>query len=209
RQREHVADVVEAIAHVVGGKILGGLELNTHQVANRVVVLGAIEPADGDPAWIALEAAIDGEERAIEPGHNLLALGLRWLGPAARRHVAGAYALDDGFPGLAILQNRRLILVLVERELRFGLVAAVTGNAILGQQRRDVLVIRRLCRLLRVLRAQHRHKENREQPDKEEPQVHQRNSGQSHQGRRANGERQPMVGLTVRYYQASATYART
>ena len=44
--REHVADVVEAVADVVAGKVGGGLEIDADQVADRVVVFGAVEPAD-------------------------------------------------------------------------------------------------------------------------------------------------------------------
>ena len=49
---EHVADVVETVADVVGGELLGGLEVHAAEVADGVVVLGAVEPPDGDAAGV-------------------------------------------------------------------------------------------------------------------------------------------------------------
>src|SRR5262249_9703210 len=48
RQRQHVGDVVEAVADVVGGEVLGGVEIYADEVADGVVVFGAVEPANGD-----------------------------------------------------------------------------------------------------------------------------------------------------------------
>ena len=49
RDREHVADVVESIADIVGREVIGRAEVEADQVADRVVVLGAIEPPDRHP----------------------------------------------------------------------------------------------------------------------------------------------------------------
>ena len=53
RERQHVADVVEAVADVVVGEVGGGLEVDADEVADRVVVLGPVEPADRDAAVVA------------------------------------------------------------------------------------------------------------------------------------------------------------
>ena len=52
REREHVADVVEPVAHVVGGEIGGGVELDAQQVANGIGVLGTVETPDRHPPRI-------------------------------------------------------------------------------------------------------------------------------------------------------------
>ena len=66
RDREHVADVVEAVADVVGGEIGGRLRIDADQVADRVVVLGAVEPADGDAAEVRRLAAVELGEDAFD-----------------------------------------------------------------------------------------------------------------------------------------------
>src|SRR5205823_1421357 len=43
RQRQHIADVIEAVPNVVGGEILGRLEVERQQIADRVVILGPVE----------------------------------------------------------------------------------------------------------------------------------------------------------------------
>ena len=52
REREDVADVVEAVAGVVGGEIGGGLEVDGEEIADGVVVFEAIEAAGGDAAGV-------------------------------------------------------------------------------------------------------------------------------------------------------------
>ncbi len=54
RGREHVADVVEPVADVVGRKLIRRTQVEAEQVANGVVVLGAIEATDGDSPGTAV-----------------------------------------------------------------------------------------------------------------------------------------------------------
>ncbi len=46
RDREHVADIVEAITGVVGRKLFLRLEVEPRQVANRVAIFDTIEAAN-------------------------------------------------------------------------------------------------------------------------------------------------------------------
>ena len=66
RDREHVADVVEAIARVVGRELLLGLEVEAHQVADRVAVLDPVEPADRHAARVGV-LGIDAEDVVLDP----------------------------------------------------------------------------------------------------------------------------------------------
>src|SRR5205807_1539305 len=73
RHGEDVADVVEAVADVVGGEVVGGLEIDGQEVADGVVVLGAVEAADGDAAGIAALGAINGGKTLVEEGEQQVA----------------------------------------------------------------------------------------------------------------------------------------
>lgn len=57
RERD-VADVVEAIARVVGRKGGGGFEIEAGEIADGVVVFEAIEAAGGDPAGVVVGAFV-------------------------------------------------------------------------------------------------------------------------------------------------------
>ena len=88
RQGQHVADVVEAVADVVGGEVLGRLEIDADEVADGVVVFDAVEPADGDPARIAFAGAIGTIEDGGDGAGELLDVGDVGPRPALRRHFA-------------------------------------------------------------------------------------------------------------------------
>ena len=45
RKREHIADVIEAVAGIVLGKIVGGLIADAEEVAERVVIFGTVQAA--------------------------------------------------------------------------------------------------------------------------------------------------------------------
>ena len=72
RERQHVADVVEAVTDVVVGEIGGGLEVDADQVADRVVILGPVEPADRDPAVIVRPGAVAVLEYVVDGLGRLL-----------------------------------------------------------------------------------------------------------------------------------------
>ena len=106
---QHVADVVEAVADVVGGEVLGGLEVDADQVADRVVVLGPVEPPDGDAARDRACAFLSARvEDAVDARTNAsisLGGGPR---PPLGRHLAGrGPSRSDVLPDLAVLEDRR------------------------------------------------------------------------------------------------------
>ena len=63
RHREHFADVVEAIPDIIGREFIGRFEIEADQVADRVVVFGAVEAADRDPP----AGVVIGSDRGVEP----------------------------------------------------------------------------------------------------------------------------------------------
>ncbi len=131
RHGEHVADVVEAVADVVGGEVVGRVEGDADEVADGVVVFGAVEAADGDPAGVlGAVGAIGLEHIGVEPGVNGVEFGLGRFRLALRRHHAAAEVLRHFFPDLRLGQDGGLVLEGVEVEVaaRFG--AAVTPDAV-------------------------------------------------------------------------------
>ena len=58
REREHVADVIEPVAHVVRREVLRRVEVDPDEVANGVVVLVAVEPPHRHPAGVGLGGAV-------------------------------------------------------------------------------------------------------------------------------------------------------
>ena len=52
RHRQHVADVVKAVSRIVGGEKRCGIDLERNQVANRVGILGTIQPVGRRAAGI-------------------------------------------------------------------------------------------------------------------------------------------------------------
>ena len=66
REGQHVADVVEAVTHVVGREIVGRSEVDPDQVPDRVVVFLAIEPAERDPSRVLRDLATRLRGEALE-----------------------------------------------------------------------------------------------------------------------------------------------
>ena len=130
REGEDVADVVEAVAGIVGGKIIGGLELHADEVADAVVVFGAVEAADGDAARVGI-GAVGVEDFALDPGGEEVAFGLRGLGFVRRRHLAAAEVRHHFFPRLAILADGGGVLENLEGQvaLLFRVAVAVVAIA--------------------------------------------------------------------------------
>ena len=64
RGREHFRDIVKPVADVVGRKLVGRMQVEADQVANGVIVLGAIEAADADSRSPRSSVS----EHCVEPG---------------------------------------------------------------------------------------------------------------------------------------------
>ena len=134
-QRQHVADVVKAVTGIVGGKIIRRLEVDAHQVANGIVVFGAVQPANGDAAGVGM-VAVAFEDFGLNPGGDQLAfLGCR-LRFFLRRHLVRLEVLDHLGEGFAVAQHRRLVSVNAQIEVALFLFA-VAAEAIFAKHRFD------------------------------------------------------------------------
>ena len=137
RDREHVADVVEAVAGVVGGEDVLGVEFHAEQVVNRVLVFGAVQPADGHAAGVGA-GGVELEDFLLDPGLNFPLLVGRQLVLVGWRHHLAAEISPDRQPVLAVGEVGGQVLELVHRELALGHALAVAGKAVGLQQRDDL-----------------------------------------------------------------------
>ncbi len=139
RDGEDVADVVEAVAGIVGRELLLRLEVDPHQVADRVVVLDAIEPADRHPARVRIRG-IDVEDIVLDPvGQGLDFPGGR-LRLAGRGHDPRADVLEHRPPQLATLHQGLVRPALIEGDLTLLHPVGVTSIAVVDQDRLDGLL---------------------------------------------------------------------
>jgi hypothetical protein len=141
RQEEGVGGVVEALAtRTISGKIAAGLELDAEEIAHGVVVLVAIEPADGDPAGVPRDLpAVDSTDKVIEGAQELGALGVGGMLFCFERWHVIALDLDDHLAQEAVVAKGVLGgEEFVEGKAGFLLVRAVAGEAILREDRARV-----------------------------------------------------------------------
>lgn len=73
REGEDIADVIEAVSGIVGGKGVGGVEVDAGEVSDSVLVFGAVEAPDGDATGIGV-IGIDLEDLALDPAGDFFAL---------------------------------------------------------------------------------------------------------------------------------------
>ena len=161
RQRQDVSDVVEPVSRIVLREIVGGMGVDAEQIANRVVVLGAVEAAGRHPSGIGRRQAIDVIELLRKPTGNRLTGMFGGLRLFLRRHLAPAELLDDLRPALVIVDERGGRLERLEVQAVLLLLVAVALDAVLGHEwphERIELISRVLfsfleCRLLIAGRA--------------------------------------------------------
>ena len=93
RDRKHVGDVIEAVTRVVRRELFFRLEIESRQVANRVAVLGPIEPANRAAARIDV-VGIDPEYVVLDPvgQHPHFVIARPRL--PGRRHQSRAHVLE-------------------------------------------------------------------------------------------------------------------
>ena len=142
-QREDVADVVETVTGIIRRKIIRRLEIDADQVPDRIVVFGAIQTPDRDPARVGM-VAVTLKNFGLNPdGDEFAFLGCR-LGLFLGRHLMGLKILDDLREDFAVAQHHCLVRVNAQIQVPLLLftVAAVT---ILAQQRFDRGLKRRVA----------------------------------------------------------------
>jgi len=121
RERQHVADVVETVARVVGREVGGEILVEEAEVADRVVELRAVETADGHVARIGLglrdgggEQLVDGRLEGFDLGGGRARLLLgRW-------HLAGRHLIDHLAPDALVAEETGVVLEALEVEMPLG-----------------------------------------------------------------------------------------
>ena len=136
REAQRVADVVEAVAGVVGREVFFGVVVDAHQVADRVAVFGPIEPTERDVAGVGI-GRVDAERVGLDPVNNLFSFFGCWLLLVDRRHHVGADVFEHGPPELGIGEHRLVGSEFVERAAAFARPVAVAAIAMRFQDRLD------------------------------------------------------------------------
>ena len=139
RHRQHVADVVETVANVVGGKILGRIKVHADQIADRVPVLRPIQPPHRDPARVRLGISGSPLKNTANDSQESVSLVRRRLRFAFRGHAPGLDHSDHRFPAIPLLDHGRIVAELRQRQACLRLRIAVTVDAILLQERNPAL----------------------------------------------------------------------
>ncbi len=101
RHLQHVADIVEAVADVVGRQQLANVDLQRQQVANGVRVFCAIESMERRPSGIGSGLCYT-IAFVLDRRDQLIIADFGWARHADGRHFAAAQLAQDLLPGLAI-----------------------------------------------------------------------------------------------------------
>ena len=102
---EGVADVVETVGGLVGGEVGGGLEVDSKEVADGVVVLGLVEAAGGDATDVGADGCVLTGEFGVKPFGDGGDVGGGGLGNAGRGHFAGLEFGEGALPDFAVLSE--------------------------------------------------------------------------------------------------------
>jgi hypothetical protein len=99
RHRQHVADIVESVSGIVVRKCVRRLQVQSDQVANRIVVFGTIESPDRHPSGIGIRR-VNRMDCVIDPLDESRALLCRRLLLFCRRHQPVVDVEHDPIPDL-------------------------------------------------------------------------------------------------------------
>ncbi len=173
RDGEDVANVVEALAGIVGGEVFLRAKLHAQQVANRVGVFVPVQAVDGDPARVKLRVEVRLREFTLDVLDQGVDLRLRpWY--TLGRHLPGTELLKNQLPAFPFACERCRIEKRRGVKAARGQLAVVTKGASVGENGRDSVFERRgtrpLSRLLRGCRQRrHRRGQDSSHVDGENP----------------------------------------
>ena len=149
RHSKHVADIVEAVAGVIGWKLLVRPKVSSHQIPDRISILDTIKPPDRDAARIGI-FGVDPENVLLDPGLQPPAFIGRGAWFPFRGHDAGTQILQDLPPQIAFAQQLLIRLELVKGYLPFVHAIAMAIVTILDKDRLHLLPKVRPGRVLRA-----------------------------------------------------------
>ena len=186
RDGEHVADVVEPVAGIVDGELIGGADRDSQQVADRIVIFDAVQAASHHAARIVrhgagglhsiIRAVSGGLQHAIDPGSDGGDLLFGGRGSSRRRHLAGDEFLAHFVPEFSLLRGRRFIAERLQVQAGGVRFRVVTANAVLRQKGPNAGIKawsggcdRRACLPSEILQQTH---DNSHTQDGEQPSTH-------------------------------------
>ena len=137
RQRQHVGDVVEAVARIVGRQQRANVDLEREEIPHGVRVLGAVQPMDDRPSGIRVRRAVRVERRLDPTGDRVIRRPIRPRQPD-RRHRAAAQPRGDFFQGARILGDV-IEIEGIEREIRGRALLVVAADAVAIERRPTAL----------------------------------------------------------------------
>ncbi len=134
RNRQHVRDVVEPAALIVGRKQRGRVDVERQKIPNRVGILGPVQAVHRGPPGTRSLGRCAIQRRFKVSGE---VVDLRWRRPwhAGRRHHAHAQFPNDFLPRFGALRNVGEV-GMFERQATRAARVAVTGDAVLIQDGR-------------------------------------------------------------------------
>ena len=148
REREYVANIVEAVANFVVREIRCGLIVHAKQVANRVVILAAVEPTQSDTARIDRNGRIGAVKLCqllfyeFDQHDSLIFRRLLFV---FRRHLAVAQHLAYVLPCAAVLKEIRVGTEQLKVQFRLGPLIAMAAKTNILHNRKDVRIELRLA----------------------------------------------------------------
>ena len=134
REVERRIHVIEPRRDAVLGKLFD-IDLRAEEVAERVDVLDAIQPAESSPAVDAAALLLIGRQAGRDPILDDRPLFDRWPRSTLRWHRAVTEAVEHRIPGLGVLGEVGRECVEVQVGLGFG--TAVTAGAMLFEDGHD------------------------------------------------------------------------
>ena len=141
RERQHVADVIEAVAGIVGREVGGEILVEEEQVADGVIKLESVEAANRDVARVRLRLRDGVGEQLMNGGlqvHDFGRRGTDFL--LHRRHLAGDDLIDDLAPDALVAEEAGVVLEGLEVEVALFLLGVVAIRAVLIEEGLDVLL---------------------------------------------------------------------
>ncbi len=132
RHSQNFGDIVEPVAFVIGGKQRRYVYFQTKQIADRVGILGPVQPMQGRPPRLRVRR-VRSVERRLQPGDHPIDFRLGRPRHALRRHHPAAQLAHNFLPRLGMI-GHVVDVHLVEHQARSLGLLVMTDDAILIYQ---------------------------------------------------------------------------
>ena len=157
-ERQHITDIVETVARIIGGEVDGEVTFDIAKVADGIVIFRVVEAADGHLTWVDFGLGDRLPEQAFDLPLQLIDLRLGGTRLTfGWRHLAGGHLGEQLAPHPLIAVNPVAILMELQVEVGLRLIVAVTIVAVLIEER-----------LHPLFEVERRRRHARPQPDSEE-----------------------------------------